>query len=80
MLAARCRRRRSFGKVGRSGFPPRKAYGENECLHPLSEAGHQDVEIDRYKNNWLLGLMTAARTKKENPSLSLQATTPSDKV
>lgn len=42
----------------------RKTYGRRECLHLLTEAGYRDVEIDRYKINWLWGLMTA-RARKE---------------
>jgi len=43
----------------------RKAYGRRECLHLLSEAGHAEVEIDRYKISWLWGLMTVRARKGE---------------
>jgi ubiquinone/menaquinone biosynthesis C-methylase UbiE len=40
----------------------RKAYGRRECRQLLAKAGHESVEIDRYKINWLWGLMTAQAT------------------
>lgn len=36
-----------------------KMYRRQECLRLLQEAGYRDVEVERYKINWLWGLMTA---------------------
>lgn len=38
-------------------------YRERECLRLLKEAGHPQAHIERYKINWLWGLMTARSTK-----------------
>lgn len=43
----------------------RKTYGKRECLHLLTEAGHDNIEIDRYKINWLWGLMTVTAPAPE---------------
>ena len=40
-----------------------KAYGENQCRRMLKEAGFAAVRIDRFKINWLWGLMTAVGEK-----------------
>jgi ubiquinone/menaquinone biosynthesis C-methylase UbiE len=40
-----------------------KTYGERECVQLLKEAGYAVTEIDRYKINWLWGMMTARVTK-----------------
>lgn len=40
-----------------------KIYGARECARRLQEAGYLQVNIDRYKINWLWGLMTAKATK-----------------
>ena len=40
-----------------------KTYRQNECLKLLTEAGHADADIERYKISWLWGLMTAHATK-----------------
>ncbi|TAJ09687.1 MAG: methyltransferase domain-containing protein [Nitrospirae bacterium] len=40
-----------------------KVYRERECARLLREAGYARVDIDRYKINWLWGLMTAMATK-----------------
>ncbi|HEX3526605.1 MAG TPA: class I SAM-dependent methyltransferase [Thermoanaerobaculia bacterium] len=40
-----------------------KTYGKRECLKLLTDAGHRNVEIDRYKISWLWGLMTARAWK-----------------
>jgi ubiquinone/menaquinone biosynthesis C-methylase UbiE len=40
-----------------------KTYGERECARLLEGTGHAQVDIDRYKINWLWGLMTARATK-----------------
>jgi ubiquinone/menaquinone biosynthesis C-methylase UbiE len=45
---------------GRAHF---KAYREQEFIRLLNEAGYATVDIDRYKINWLWGLMTARATK-----------------
>jgi len=39
-----------------------KTYRQQECLRLLRAAGHE-AEIERYKINWLWGLMTATTTK-----------------
>ena len=36
---------------------------QSECLALLNQAGHADATIERYKINWLWGLMTARATK-----------------
>lgn len=36
-----------------------KVYRRKECLRLLQEAGYVDVDVERYKINWLWGLMTA---------------------
>ena len=41
-----------------------KTYRQSECLALLNEAGHADATIERYKINWLWGLMTARATKQ----------------
>jgi ubiquinone/menaquinone biosynthesis C-methylase UbiE len=41
-----------------------KVYRERECLQLLKEAGYTPAGIDRYKINWLWGLMTARATKQ----------------
>jgi ubiquinone/menaquinone biosynthesis C-methylase UbiE len=40
-----------------------KTYRQHECLELLAEAGHPAVQIERYKINWLWGLMTAVVVK-----------------
>lgn len=40
-----------------------KIYRRGECMHLLREAGHNDVDVERYKISWLWGLMTARVTK-----------------
>jgi ubiquinone/menaquinone biosynthesis C-methylase UbiE len=39
-----------------------KTYREAECLDLLADAGFSDVKLERYKINWLWGLMTALVT------------------
>jgi ubiquinone/menaquinone biosynthesis C-methylase UbiE len=39
-----------------------KTYKEAECLQLLRSAGFGDVKLERYKINWLWGLMTAVVT------------------
>jgi ubiquinone/menaquinone biosynthesis C-methylase UbiE len=41
-----------------------KVYRERECVRLLKETGYAVVDIDRYKINWLWGLMTA-RVRKD---------------
>lgn len=41
-----------------------KVYRSRECLSLLQQAGYADARIERYKINWLWGLMTATMTKK----------------
>lgn len=43
-----------------------KAYRTRECLQLLNGAGFHDAEVERYKINWLWGLMTARTTKGES--------------
>jgi ubiquinone/menaquinone biosynthesis C-methylase UbiE len=40
-----------------------KTYGKEECIRLLEETGYTEVEVERFKINWLWGLMTA-RAKK----------------
>jgi len=40
-----------------------RTYRQHECLKLLAEAGHPDAQIERYKINWLWGLMTAVAVK-----------------
>ncbi len=40
-----------------------RTYGEKQCRQLLEEAGFAIGRIDRYKINWLWGLMTAVATK-----------------
>jgi ubiquinone/menaquinone biosynthesis C-methylase UbiE len=40
-----------------------RIYGRQECSDLLREAGYGHVAVDRYKINWLWGLMTATVTK-----------------
>jgi ubiquinone/menaquinone biosynthesis C-methylase UbiE len=44
-----------------------KTYRQSECLNLLSEAGHPDADIERYKISWLWGLMTAHARKPSDP-------------
>ena len=45
-----------------------RTYGERQCRHLLEQAGFTAVRIDRYKINWLWGLMTAvARERGAQP-------------
>ncbi|MCL4848840.1 MAG: methyltransferase domain-containing protein [Acidobacteria bacterium] len=39
-----------------------KTYRERECFQLLRKAGHGIVDIDRYRINWLWGMMTARAT------------------
>jgi ubiquinone/menaquinone biosynthesis C-methylase UbiE len=39
-----------------------KTYQQAECLDLLHKAGFKDVQLERYKINWLWGLMTAVVT------------------
>lgn len=36
-----------------------KTYGRRACEHLLRNAGYSNVQVERYKINWLWGLMTA---------------------
>ncbi len=40
-----------------------RMYGRRECARLLGEAGYGEAQVDRYKINWLWGLMTAAVTR-----------------
>ncbi|MGH8764514.1 MAG: class I SAM-dependent methyltransferase [Burkholderiales bacterium] len=42
-----------------------KTYRQSECLQLLGDAGHGDAGIERYKINWLWGLMTARARKPD---------------
>ncbi len=41
-----------------------RTYGEKQCRHLLEQAGFGAVRVDRYKINWLWGLMTAVGQKR----------------
>lgn len=41
-----------------------KVYGERDCVRLLQAAGHSQPHIERYRINWLWGLMTASVTKR----------------
>src|SRR6185503_9475367 len=40
-----------------------KTYRQRECMSLLAAAGHAGAQIERYKINWLWGLMTAVAVK-----------------
>ena len=40
-----------------------KTYRKHECLALLTQAGHAEADIERYKISWLWGLMTARAQK-----------------
>ncbi len=40
-----------------------QTYGQKQCRRLVEQAGFPDVRIDRYKINWLWGLMTAVGQK-----------------
>jgi len=40
-----------------------RTYGQKECRALIKQAGFTDVRVDRYKINWLWGLMTATARK-----------------
>jgi hypothetical protein len=42
-----------------------KTYRQRECGDLLRAAGFGNVQIERYKINWLWGLMTAVATRSE---------------
>ena len=44
-----------------------KTYGSRACARLLAEADFADVRIDRYKINWLWGLMAASAQKPLGP-------------
>ena len=44
-----------------------KTYRAGECLTLLRAAGHADAHVERYKINWIWGLMTASATKAVHP-------------
>jgi ubiquinone/menaquinone biosynthesis C-methylase UbiE len=41
-----------------------RVYGQKQCRHLVEQAGFTAVRIDRYKINWLWGLMTAVGQKR----------------
>jgi len=41
-----------------------RIYGRDQCRHLLEQAGFTAVRLDRYKINWLWGLMTAVGRKR----------------
>ena len=43
-----------------------KTYRQAECVALLRKAGHSAAEVERYKINWLWGLMTATAVKARN--------------
>lgn len=42
-----------------------RAYGSAECARILEAAGYASVKVERYKLNWLWGMMTAFGTVKD---------------
>ena len=42
-----------------------KVYRQEECRHLLLEAGYGTVDVERYKINWLWGMMTATAVSPE---------------
>jgi ubiquinone/menaquinone biosynthesis C-methylase UbiE len=44
-----------------------RTYGRKQCRHLVEQAGFTAVRIDRYKINWLWGLMTAVAQKRRYP-------------
>jgi ubiquinone/menaquinone biosynthesis C-methylase UbiE len=42
----------------------RQAYGSADCAGMLQAAGYEGVVVDRYKLNWLWGMMTASGTAR----------------
>ena len=40
-----------------------QVYGKEECLNLLKQTAVRDASVERYKINWLWGLMTARATK-----------------
>ena len=43
-------------------------YGTADCRELLTEAGFRDVEVERYKINWLWGMMTVKALSPAGPS------------
>ena len=41
-----------------------RVYGERECVRLLQEAGYARPHVERYRINWLWGLMTASVSKR----------------
>lgn len=41
-----------------------KTYGKRECYDLLCSSGFDDIKVDRYKINWIWGMMTATACKK----------------
>jgi ubiquinone/menaquinone biosynthesis C-methylase UbiE len=44
-----------------------KVYRREECLRLLQEAEYRTVDVDRYKINWMWGLMTATASAPPRP-------------
>lgn len=42
-----------------------RAYGSRECLQLLNRAGYAETAVERYRINWLWGLMTARAVRPE---------------
>ena len=45
-----------------------RAYGSREYLQLLNRAGYAEAAVERYKINWLWGLMTARAVRPEGPT------------
>jgi SAM-dependent methyltransferase len=43
-----------------------KVYRQEECRYLLLEAGFRTMDLDRYKINWLWGMMTATAFRRED--------------
>ena len=42
-----------------------RAYGSRECVQLLNHAGYSEAAVERYKINWLWGLMTARAVRPD---------------
>jgi ubiquinone/menaquinone biosynthesis C-methylase UbiE len=45
-----------------------KIYGRDECVRLMDTVGYVETQVERYKINWLWGLMTAIATKPQQPT------------
>jgi ubiquinone/menaquinone biosynthesis C-methylase UbiE len=47
-----------------------RIYGGKACLRMVRDCGHFEARVERYKINWLWGLMTASATKEPRSATS----------